>query len=159
MANLPVVLHERLGYWARHLRPRLPGWPVRWVETRSTADLHAALEGASCPIVLIDLGHRPRAGLEDLGEVHQVAPNSLSLVLNPLRLDGVPVLARRLGATHVMSGIAPPPLVADLLERWLPLARQRRDSQGWCRELPPEPEPEPWNWLSPLLAEPLRPAR
>lgn len=156
MSNLPVVLHERLGYWSRHLRPRLHGWPVRWVESRSSSDLRAALAGTSCPIVLIDIGSRPRVGLEDVDQAHRAAPNALVLVLDPHALPGVAPLARELGATHVISGVAPPPVVAELLTRWLPLARRRRDGQGWSREVPPEPEPEPWNWLTPLLAEPTR---
>lgn len=156
MSNLPVILHERLAYWSRHLRPRLHGWPIRWVESRSSADLHSALVGTSCPIVLIDLGHRPRAGLEDLDRAYRAAPNALSLVLDPEALDGVALLARELGATHVISGVAPPPLVAGLLTRWLPEARRRTDGQGWSREVPPEREPEPWNWLNPLLSEPTR---
>ena len=36
------------------------------IETRSTADLESALARAACPIVVIDLGRRPRAGLEEL---------------------------------------------------------------------------------------------
>src|SRR5262249_19532503 len=70
VASLTVVIHERLGFWARHLRPRLVAWPIRWHETRSTADLEAALAGLTCPVVLIDLG-RPRAALEDLDRAAQ----------------------------------------------------------------------------------------
>jgi len=55
LASLPLVIHERLGNWARHLRPRLSAWPVRVVESRSTADLESALSRAACPIVVIDL--------------------------------------------------------------------------------------------------------
>ena len=88
MASLAVVTHERLGTWARHLRPRFLAWPVRWIETRSTADLEAALAGPSCPIVLIDLGRRVRAGLEDLDRAAQAAPNALFLVFDPERMRG-----------------------------------------------------------------------
>ena len=157
MADLPVILHERLGYWSRQLRPRLHGWPIRWLESRSSVDLVSALEGTSCPIVLIDLGRRPRAGLEDLHRVCRAASNALVLVIDPEAVDGVPELARELGATCVLSGLAPPPRVADLLARWLPLARRRTEGQGWSRQIPPRPEPEPWNWLNPLLADPTRP--
>ncbi len=159
MASLPVILHERMGYWSRHLRSRLQGWSLRWLESRSSANLTSALVGTSCPIVLIDLGHRPRAGLEDLDRAIQAAPNALVLVIDPERQEGVAPLARELGATHVISGVAPPPVVATLLMRWIPLARQRNESQGWAREVPPEPEPEPWNWLAPLLAELSAPPR
>ncbi len=78
-----VAIHERLGYWARQLRPRLLARPIRWVETRSPADLKAAIAGIACPIVLIDLAHRPKAGLEDLHMVLESAPNALILILDP----------------------------------------------------------------------------
>jgi hypothetical protein len=147
-----VVLHERLGFWARHLRPRLLAWPIRWVETRSTADLEAALAGVACPIVLIDLGQRVRAGLEDLDRAAQAAPNGLFLVLDPGAHEGVATLARELGATQIVSGPVPPPEVAGLLTRWLPLAQRQSESDGWSKACEPVAEPEPWNWLATLLA-------
>ena len=48
MARVAVVLCERLGTWAAQLRPRLQDRPVRWFETRSAADLDAALAGVAC---------------------------------------------------------------------------------------------------------------
>jgi CheY-like chemotaxis protein len=152
VASLAVVLHERLGTWARQLRPRLLAWPIRWVETRSTADLEAALAGMACPVVLIDLARRPRAALEDLDRAAQAAPNALILVLDPQAYEGVATLARELGATHVLSGPVTPPSVAQLIARWLPLAQRQAEGDGWSYALEPEPEPEPWNWLAPLLA-------
>jgi hypothetical protein len=147
-----MVIHERLGTWARQLRPRLRAWPIRWVESRSTADLEAALAGRACPIVVIDLARRPRAGLEDLDRAARAAPNALILVLDPQAHEGVPTLARELGAAHVLAGPATPPQVADLIARWFPLAQRRTESDGWSNVPEPEPEPEPWNWLAPLLA-------
>ena len=153
LARQVVVSHERIGTWVRHRRPRLLGWPVRWVETRSTADLETALAGMVCPIVLIDLGRRPpRAGLEDLDRAAQAAPNALILVLDPEAYEGVATLARELGATHVLSGPVTPPEVAQLIARWLPLAQRQTESDGWSIAREPEPEPEPWNWLAPLLS-------
>jgi CheY-like chemotaxis protein len=153
-ASLVVVTHERLGTWARQLRPRLLAWPIRWVETRSTADLEAALAGLACPVVLIDLGRRDRvrAGLEDLDRALQAAPNALVLVLDPLAHEGVATLARELGATHVLSGPVTPPSVAQLVARWLPLAQRQAEGDGWAGAREPLPAPEPWNWLGPLLA-------
>jgi hypothetical protein len=148
-----VVIHERRGLWARQLRPRLAAWPVRWVETRSAADLDAALVGAVGPIVVIDLARRVRAGLEDLDRAVERAPNALVLVLDPEAREGVAVLARELGATHVVSGVATPPALADLLARWLPLAQRQAEGEGWSDAPPPVPEPEPWNWLTPLLGD------
>jgi len=150
--SLAVLIHERLGNWARQLRPRLLAWPIRWIETRSTTDLEAALAGMACPIVLIDLARRPRAGLEDLDRAAQAAPNALILVLDPQAHEGVATLARELGATHVLAGPVTPPSVAELIARWLPLARRRAERDGWSNAPEPEPEPEPWNWLGPLLA-------
>ncbi len=151
-ASLVVVIHERLGNWARHLRPRFLAWPIRWVETRSTADLEAALAGLACPVVLIDLGRRIRAGLEDLDRAAQAAPNALFLAFDSEGQEGVATLARELGATHVYSGPVAPPEVARLLVRWLPLAQRQAESDGWSSTREPRPAAEPWNWLAPLLA-------
>jgi len=152
LASLAVVIHERQGTWARHLRHRFLAWSIRWVETRSTADLEAALAGLACPVVLIDLGCRVRAGLEDLDRAAQTAPNALFLVFDPEAHEGVATLARELGATHVFSGPVTPPEVARLLARWFPLAQRQAESDGWSNAREPRPEAEPWNWLSPLLA-------
>ena len=40
---------------------------MRWFETRSAADLDAALAGLACPVVVIDLGRDPVGGLSQLG--------------------------------------------------------------------------------------------
>lgn len=158
MATSAVIVHERLGTWFRQLRPRLLSWPIRWMETRSSSDLRSALAGLSCPIVVIDLASRPRAALEDLDLTHQAAPNALVLVLDPCALKGVSILARELGATHVIQGTATPPEVVRLLARWLPLAERRTEDDGWSRIARRRNEPEPWNWLNPLLAEDLESA-
>ena len=159
LADLTLVIHERRDTWARHLRPRLLAWPIRWAETRSAADLESALAGAACPIVVIDLARRVRAGLEDLDRAMQSAPTALVLVLDPAAHEGVSVLARELGATHVISGVATPPAVADLLARWLPLAQRQAEGEGWSHAPPSVPGPEPWNWLTPLLGGPAVPLR
>lgn len=142
MQRLPLVIHERLGTWARQLRPRLAGWPIRWSESRSAADLEAAVALAACPILVVDLGDRPRPGLDALGRAALVAPYALSLVLDPGDRPGVATLARELGATQILSGHAPPPAVAELLTRWLPIARHRTEADGWS--IRPGPEPDPW---------------
>jgi hypothetical protein len=147
LASQVLVVHERLGNWARHLRPRAAGWAARLVETRSTSDLEAALGGAPCPLVLIDVAQRPRAALDDLAVALLVAPEALTLVLNPLSLEGVAITARELGATHVVDGTIPPPAVAALLARWLPLAQRRAEAAGVDLEHPTPTEPEPWCWL------------
>lgn len=152
MPNPRMVVHERLGTWARQIRARMAGRPIDWRETRSTADLEFAVAGAACPIVVIDLGLRPRAGLDALDRAMRTAPNALVLVLEPQWYEGVAQLARELGASEVISGPTPPPLVVALLTRWIPLARKRAEADGWSRTPEPEPLDEPWSWLAPYLA-------
>jgi hypothetical protein len=144
MSSTLVVIHERLGVWARQLRPRLaPHVDVRWVETRSTADLEQAVAGSAAPIVVIDLADRTAAMLADLDAAAQLSPGGLFLVLDRQANVEAAALARELGATLVFSGFTPPPRVAALLERWIPLARRRSEADGWAR--PPEPTPELWD--------------
>jgi hypothetical protein len=147
MPSSLVVTHERLGTWSRHLRPRLAAPPagvgmIRWVESRSGSDLELAVATSATPIVVIDLADRPRAMLEDLDQASQVAPGGFFLVLDPASHPGVPELAQELGATLVLTGFVPPPRVADLLIRWLPLARRRAEADGWIPTA--EAEPEIW---------------
>ncbi len=151
MSSLRLVIHERLGYWARHLKPRLVGWPIAWAETRSTADLEAALRATACPIVVIDVADRPLAAMEDLDRAMQTAPDALALVLDP-RDYGVAPVALELGASHVMTGGVVPPAVADFLTRWVRLAQTRNEADGWS--LPAEAEPEPWAGLGLSLNSP-----
>ncbi len=137
-----LIIHERLAYWAGRLRPRFRGWPIRWSETRSTAELVEAAGRPACPILVVDLGDRPARGLADLDAANQAAPTALSLVLDPADHPGVAAFARELGATLVFSGPVVPPAVEAILERWLPLARRRAEGDGWAR--PSGPEPEFW---------------
>jgi hypothetical protein len=148
-----LIIHERLGTWARQLRQRLAEGTPRVVETRSQADLERALqiEGGPCPVVLIDLAKRSIAGLDDLDRAARTAPDALVLVLDPEAREGVASLARELGATHVMCGPVTPPEVAKMLSRWLVLAEGVAETAGWSAAPPAPPEPEPWSWLSPLL--------
>ena len=81
--HVPLILHERLGNWARQLRPRLQNLPIRWFETRSRRDLDAVLTGLACPVVLIDPGMQLANGLVDLDLVRKRAPDALILVNNP----------------------------------------------------------------------------
>jgi hypothetical protein len=145
---LPLIVHERQANWARQLRPRVAPWPVRLAETRTAADLVGALRGSASALVVADLRRVPARVLDDLGQGLAASPDALALVLDPDRLPGVPALARELGATHVLSGVATPPAVVELLARWLPLARRRLDARGWTAD--PEPPPQPWD-LGPIL--------
>lgn len=149
MPNLVLAIHERIGNWSRHLRPRLVGWPLRLVETRSGNDLEQTLRGTVCPLVLIDVDRRPGPALEDLDRALTVAPDALALVLNPHALDGVTGLARELGATLGLDGPTPPPAVAGWLARWIPLAQKRSETAG--RALSAPTPAEPWGWLAPYL--------
>jgi len=154
LTRVAVILYERLGNWARHLRPRLADQPVRWFETRSPADLEGVLAGLASPVVLIDLGRHPAAGLEAVELVGLRAPDARILVLDPEAHGPVPGLARELGATHVISGFVPPPVLAALLARWIALARRSLEQTGWSRTTFPPTETEPWSWLSDYLGEP-----
>jgi dimethylglycine dehydrogenase len=55
--------------------------------------------------------------------------------------------ARELGATLVLGGQVPPPRVMDLLARWLRLAEQRTEADGWTAES--EGPPRNWNQIIP----------
>ena len=147
MSRPCIVLHERRGVWAGQLRPRLSSCAVRWLESRSRADLIAGVGASSCPIVVLNLGSRLRANLEDLFQAARAAPNGLFLVLDAEARPGVTTLARELGATHIWSGVAPPPAVADWLRGWIDLA-QRRILVDPQHDAPSqEPEPQPWAFL------------
>lgn len=149
MATQLLVIHERIGFWARRMRPRLNKPTVRIVETRSARDLEATLANRAFPVVLVDLARRVCGGIDDLNRAMAVAPDAISLVLAPEQNEELRLLARGLGATHVWSGPATPPAVAELLARWLDLSRRRAEASGWDAAAPPPPEP--WNWLTPLL--------
>jgi hypothetical protein len=154
LTRIAVILHERLGNWARQLRPRLYDLPIRWFETRSIADLDLVLTGIASPVVLIDLGSWPAAGLLGLHAILHRASDARVLVLDPEVHPEAAGLARELGATHVIAGFVPPPVVAALLGRWVRLAQWRIEHGGWFIALTPSPESEPWGWLAPYLAGP-----
>lgn len=155
--RVAVVLHERLGGWNRQLRPRLSEMPVRWFESRSTADLEGILDGVAFPIVLIDLAGQPLDGLEALDLVRTRTPGARVLVLDSGAGADRRELAYELGATLVHAGFAPPPFVAALIARWVALARHRTESAGWSRTTFPENAAEPWAWLAEYLGEPGEP--
>ena len=118
----PIIIHERLAEWGGRLRSRWGDDPaVRWVESRSAADLVAAARGSMPAIVLINLAHRTYWGMEGLEALDAVPHNALILVLDPLSVPEVPTLARELGATLVWPGVVVPPQVEALFRRWLAL--------------------------------------
>ena len=119
-----IIVHERIATWTGKLRPRFVNDPqVHWVESRSNADLSAAVAavGLDRAIVIVDLRGRTLWGLEGLDALNEVSHNVWSLVLDPESIPEVPVLARELGATLVLSGVVVPPRVEILLRRWLSL--------------------------------------
>jgi hypothetical protein len=154
LTRIAVILHERIGNWARQLRPRLHDLPIRWFETRSVADLEPVLTGMACPVAVLDLGSRPAAGLLGLQTILHRASDARALVLDPEVHDEAAGVARELGATYVMTGFVPPPVVASLVRRWIKLAQTQVDKSGWSKVLVPDPESEPWSWLAPYLADP-----
>lgn len=157
--RVAVVLHERLGRWNRQLRPRLSDRPVRWFETRSSRDLGEILGGLAYPIVLIDLARQPVDEIAALELVRTRVDGAFTLVLDPEARPDLRDLARELGATHVYSGFAPPPVVAGLISRWIAIAGHRTGAAGWSRTSFPETSAEPWGWLSEYLGRPDSTAR
>ena len=158
LVRTAVIVHERLGRWYRQLRPRLSDRPVRWFETRSTGDLDPILPGLACPVVLIDLARQPVDGLDALSLVSTRAPGARTLVLDPDADVDARNLARELGATRICTGFTPPPLVADLIGRWIALAMRGLESAGWSRSTFPETATDPWSWLADDLGVPAGPA-
>ena len=58
-------------------------------------------------------------------------------MLDPESHEGVALLARELGAdARDLAARSPPPAVARLLARWLPLAQRRAEADGWSRRAP-----------------------
>ena len=153
LSNQLLIIHERIGFWGRQLRPRMSEAGLKIVETRSRDDIDAALASTDdpYPLALMDVGRRPSATLEELDRLKQVAPNAFVLILDAVGHDEIPPTARTLGATHVISGPTIPPDVARLLTRWKRLAGERAFNAGW-RDLPAESaKPEPWNWISAMI--------
>jgi chemotaxis response regulator CheB len=138
LTRVAVILHERRGNWAGQLRTRLQDRPVRWIETRSAADLDAALLGLACPVVLIDLRTQAVQGLKDLDRAMRQSTAARVLVLDPEANEGVVELARELGASLSISGFMPAPDVATLVDRWITLAAAQTEREGWSRSLAAE---------------------
>jgi hypothetical protein len=153
LTRVAVILHERRGNWVRQLRPRLHDRPVRWFETRSRADLTGVLTSLACPVILIDLGRQPAAGLMDLDLVLRLTSDARVLVLDPDSHQEAAGLARELGATHVASGFVAPPVVAALLARWIALAERHIEHDGWSRTSLPQTATNQWGWLAAYLGE------
>jgi hypothetical protein len=153
MTRVAVILHERRGNWAGQLRTRLQDRPVRWMETRSWADLDAALLGLACPVVLIDLQNHPAHGLDDLDRTMRRSPAARILVLDPESNEGVVELARELGASLAIAGFVPPPDVASLIDRWIKLAATQMEREGWSRSLAGEPPFDAENLLELALVD------
>ncbi len=131
MPELTVIIHERMAHWSRQLRPRFDGWPIRWIETRSSDDLSLAATRSNCPILVVGLDGKPDRGLRDLVEALRAAPDALSLMIDPSGGDERAGLARELGATHVLSGPVVAPEVERWVRRWLPIAEARSAALGW----------------------------
>lgn len=132
------------------LRTRLQDRAVHWRETRSAADLDAALVGVACPVVLLDL-ERNIEGLRDLLRMARLSPGARALVLDPEATEEVPAVARELGATEVISGFIPPPEVAARIGHWISLAALQIEREGWSRPLAVEAPDDPESWLECIL--------
>ena len=84
-------------------------------------------------MVLIDAGAQLASGLLDLDLVVYRAPDALVLFDSHEPHREASALARELGAAHVLSGFLPAPHVANLMLRWILLARRRIEQDGWSR--------------------------
>jgi hypothetical protein len=152
-ATLPLVIHERLATWTRQLRPHAAaGWPVRLVETRSARELIDAVSTSQAPAVLVvGLGDDPAGELLAVANALAAAPETLSLVLDPIGgRPGVIDLAREIGATAAWGPEALPPQVVRMVRRLIDLAATRQSAIGW---FVPAPNPAPDDldaWLQTL---------
>ncbi len=146
--RVTLILHERIGRWARQLWPRSREWGVRLVESRSRVDLESAVCQSACPIVVVDFRDRINLPLEDLLIARLMAPSSLILALVPSSDPAIGSTAIEAGATMSLPDSATPPEVLSLLQRWIELARERSEVDGWAWDRVPELEP----WES-LIAE------
>jgi hypothetical protein len=147
----PLVIHERKGTWGRQLRPRVAGWSVRPIETRSAADLIDAALPHPFPLAVFDLREKPAAILADLDAFLERAPRAFSLVLNPGKFPEATEIAWNCGATLVLSGQTHPPKVVDLLARWNMLSRRLAETDGWIPADPAE-EDDPYLGFASLTA-------
>jgi len=148
LSRVGLVVHERLGRWARQLRSRLSGPAVRLKETRSWTDLEEAITGLIAPVVLIDLKDLGDEGLVHLARLSEQSSDARVLVLGPSGDEDRKQLARELGATHVLAGASAPEETAQLLGAWVKLAAWEAEHGGWQRRLEPDPRLEPWAWLA-----------
>ena len=163
-----VIIHERLGALGPADRPRFRPLADPLVGDPVGADAGPGRLASACPIVVIDLDGRPVQGLEDLDAGLRGRADGPGPGPRPDRsARGSRRLARELGATLVLAGVVVPPEVGGLLHRWLPLARQRAEADGWSAAPPararalgaPEPVPDRDPHLADLTPESTSPPR
>jgi DNA-binding NarL/FixJ family response regulator len=138
--RVPLIVHERRDVWGRQVRPRVAELPVRLVASRSADDLLAAVAGTTSPVIVLSLGARPVEGLDLLDRALQAAPDAIAVVLDPTGEPGLARLAREIGATLVLPTETRPPVLLDLLRRWVRLAAARAAAGGWSSAHEPEPD-------------------
>ena len=144
MPSATVVTHERRGDLGAPPPPAARGGGPG----RSAGSSRARRRpGAGRPRG-VGPGRRDRRGRPAPGDARgprpggpEACPSGLFLVLDPRAHPGVTALAFELGATLVMAGIVPPPRVAAMVLRWLPLARRRAEGAPGGRPRPPGPRP------------------
>lgn len=156
---VPILLFDPSRTWARHLRPRIARWPgptrASLVETDAPETLRDAIDalpaGRSRPILVLDLAPArpivvealavlapPPTGIPTASPAVARAIRSAgigldpwTLVLNPRRDPDLEDLARRLDATRVWNGVAPPPRVVELLRRWAERIAEDPAGDAW----------------------------
>ena len=130
-SRITLIIHERLGNWARQLRPRMISPTLKVRETRSAADLALAVQQDRFALVVVDLRSGPAEMLADLNQNREQLADTLTLVLDPDQNPAAATLAQELGVTLVRSGFVSPPDIVRLLEQWALLAQQRINASGW----------------------------
>lgn len=133
-----LVVRDSSGWWVDHLAPRLADVPIRVELMAGWGDA----DGEPPAFGLFVLGENLTIGLESLDRFARLRPCPCILALDPLRLPGLPGLARELGATRIISGPVPPPLVATIFRDWAALRRRRIPQQAGAA-MRPTPLPHP----------------
>lgn len=143
--GVKLILHERIGRWARQFRPRADAWGVRLIESRSLSDLESALGLSSAPIVIVDFRDRAQPPFDAIVLTRMIASNSLILAVIPGAEPHLGMDAVEAGATISRHTTSPLLDTLNLIERWVKLAKSRSETGGWSPDR--SPTPEPWETI------------
>src|SRR5262249_44373000 len=111
--------------WIRQLRARLGTEGIRWMETRTEADLERAVTGTTRVVLLIDGSAKDCRPLDVLARIEGTSCDPCILVLLGRDQSYLSRAAYEMGASAVLESGTPPPAVAALVSRWVKLLRSR----------------------------------